>query len=107
MFLRPNICNHAGLTVSTNSVLEKVGKFTLSIWNMIFLIVSRSDHNLLEEGKGFVNIVSFSHSIHSIKFFSSLVTSEINKMKFRYNDLLSALSSSFGFNKNSVNCMRS
>ena len=107
MLFWPDVGDHDGLAVTSNSILKEIGQLTLSVWNVILFVVTGGDDNLLEEGKRLVDVVCFFHSTGLIQFLSSFISSKINKMKLRNNDLFGALSSSFALDIDSVDTVGS
>jgi len=88
MLFWPDVGDHDGLAVTTNSILKKIGQLTLSVWNVVLFIVTGGDDYLLEERKRLVDVVGFFHSTGLIQLLCSLISCKINKMQLRHNNLL-------------------
>lgn len=56
---RVYISYHNGLTVSSDRVLEEISQLALPIRDVISLIVTDTNNNLLKEGQRFINIGGF------------------------------------------------
>lgn len=54
--LPPYICHQQRATISTNGILQAVGQFGLSEWNMVSSWICQRDDHLLQEGQGLVDV---------------------------------------------------
>lgn len=47
MLFWPDVSDHDSLAVTSNSILKQIGQLTLSVWNVILLVVTGRYHYLL------------------------------------------------------------
>ena len=55
----PDISDHDRFAVTTDRVLEDIGKLALPIWDMCSLFVTKSYNHLFKEGERFINELGF------------------------------------------------
>ena len=108
LWLRINIRYHNGVTVTANGILQEISQFTLSIRNVLPLVITDWNYNLLEESKWFVNISCF-FKVYTLSswLLSSFRASQINKVKLWINNFLRGFVSTFALQVYCVNAMTS
>lgn len=56
LWLRIDVGYHDCLAVAADGVFEEVSELALTVGDMVALVITYTDHNLLQEGQGFVDI---------------------------------------------------
>ena len=80
--LRPDVCDHDCLAVTTNGITQEVCQFRLSVWNMSTLLGGEGEDDLLEETERLVDEAGFFEDESSrASLLRHLTTGEIDEVK--------------------------